>query len=173
MQNIKKDVYINLNLCIILKGNFQLKSTKKKIFIRQYNKKIKKSEHQRTDDFKLRCWRRCLRVPWTSRRSNPSIPKEINPKYSLKGLILLCWDFILWPPDGKNWFTGKKPDAGKDWRQEEKGVTEDEMVGWHHQLDGHEFGQASGVGDGQGGLVCCTPWGRKEWWHDWATELNW
>ena len=69
---------------------------------------------------------------------------------------------IFWPPDGKNWLTGKDPDAGKDWRQEEKGTTEDEMVGWHHQLNGHEFEQAPGVGDGQGGLVCCSSWACKE-----------
>jgi len=69
---------------------------------------------------------------------------------------------ILWPPDAKNWLTGKDPDAGKDWRWEEKGMTEDEMVGWHHWLDGHEFEQAPGVGDGQGSLACCSPWGHKE-----------
>jgi len=68
---------------------------------------------------------------------------------------------ILWPPDAKNWLIWKDPDAGKDWRQE-KGTTEDEMVGWHHWLDGHEFEQASGVGDGQGSLVYCSPWGHKE-----------
>jgi len=67
---------------------------------------------------------------------------------------------ILWPPDAKNWLIGKDPDAGKDWRQE-KGTTEDEMVGWHHWLDGHECEQALGVGDEQGSLVCCSPWGAK------------
>ena len=67
---------------------------------------------------------------------------------------------ILGPPDAKNWLIGKDPDAGKDWRQEEKGMTEDEMVGWHHQLNGHEFEQTPGVGDGQGRLTCCNPWGR-------------
>ena len=66
---------------------------------------------------------------------------------------------ILWLPDVKNWLLGKDPDAGKHWRQEEKGITEDEMVGWHHQLNGHEFEQAPGVGDGQGSLACCSPWG--------------
>ena len=65
---------------------------------------------------------------------------------------------ILWPPDRKNYLIGKDPDAGKDWRQEEKGITRDEMVGWHHQLYGHEFKQALGVVDGQGSLVCCSPW---------------
>ena len=69
---------------------------------------------------------------------------------------------ILWPPDVKNLFIGKDPDAGRDWGQEEKGMTEDEMVGWHHQLDGHEFEQAPGVGDGQGSLACCSPRGCKE-----------
>ena len=78
---------------------------------------------------------------------------------------------IFWPPEVKNWLIGKDPDTGKDWRQEEKGTTEDEMVGWHHWLDGHEFGQSPGVGDGQGSLACCSPWGLRVW-HDWATELN-
>ena len=68
---------------------------------------------------------------------------------------------ILWPPDAKSWLIWKDPDAGKDWRVEEKGTTEDEMVGWDHRLNGHEFEQALGVGDGQRSLVCCSPWGRK------------
>ena len=80
---------------------------------------------------------------------------------------------ILWPPDAKNWPMWKDPDDGKDWRQEEKGMTEDDMVGWHHWLDGHEFEQDPGVGDGQVGLACCRSWGRKESGHDWVTELNW
>ena len=78
---------------------------------------------------------------------------------------------ILWPPDAKNWLTRKDPDAGKDWRQEEKGITEDEMVGWHHWLDGHEFEQAPGIGDGQGGLVCYSPRGRRE--SNTTEQLNW
>ena len=69
---------------------------------------------------------------------------------------------ILWPPDVKNWLIWKDPDAGKDWRQEEKGTTEDEMVGWYHWLYGHEFEQAPGVGDGQGSLTCCSPWKKKK-----------
>ena len=69
---------------------------------------------------------------------------------------------ILWPADAKNWLIGKDPDAGKDWRREEKGTTENEMVGWHHWLNGHEFERALGVGDGQWSLVCCSPWGYKE-----------
>ena len=78
---------------------------------------------------------------------------------------------ILWPPHAKSWLIGGDPDAGRDWGQEEKGTTEDEIVGWHHWLDGHEFGWTPGVGDGQGGLACCDSWGGKE--SDWATELNW
>ena len=78
---------------------------------------------------------------------------------------------ILWPPDQKNWLTGKDPDAGKDWRREEKETTEDEMVGQHYQLDGHEFEQAPGVGDGQGSLACYSPWGHKE--SDMTEWLNW
>ena len=69
---------------------------------------------------------------------------------------------ILWPPDGKSWLTGKDLDAGKDWGQEKKGTTEDEMVGWYHGLNGHEFEQTPGDGEGQGSLVCCSPWGHKE-----------
>ena len=69
---------------------------------------------------------------------------------------------ILWPPHAKSWLTGKDPDAGKHWRREEKGMTKDEMVGWHHWLNGHEFQQGPGVGDGHGSLVCCSPWGHKE-----------
>ena len=81
---------------------------------------------------------------------------------------------IFWPPDVKNWLTRKNPDAGKDWRQEEKGMTEDEMVEWHHRRDGHEFEEALGVRDGQGSLACCSPWGGKSQTglSNW-TELNW
>ena len=78
---------------------------------------------------------------------------------------------ILWPPHVKSWLTGKDPDAGRDWGQEEKGTTEDEVAGWHHWLDGHEFEWTPGVGDGQGGLVCCVSWSRKE--SDMIERLNW
>ena len=93
--------------------------------------------------------------------------KPVNPKGSQSWIFTGRTDAeaeapILWPPDVKNWLTGKDPDAGKDWRQEEKGMTEDEMVGWHHWLNGHEFEQALGVGDGQGSLACYSPWGHKE-----------
>ena len=88
----------------------------------------------------LRNWRRLLRVPWTARRSNQSILKEINQSWIFAGRTDAKDETpILWPPDVKNWLIWKDPDAGKDWRWEEKGMTEDEMVRWHHQLDGHEF----------------------------------
>ena len=78
---------------------------------------------------------------------------------------------VLWPPHAKSWLIGKDSDAGRDWGQEEKGITKDEMAGWHHGLDGRESGWTPGVGDGQEGLVCCDSWGRKEL--DRAERLNW
>ena len=92
--------------------------------------------------------------------------KPVNPKGNQSWIFTGRTDAeaeapILWPPDMKNWLIWKDPDAGKDWRWEEKGTTEDEMNGLHHQLNGYEFEQALGVGDGQGGLACCSPWGRK------------
>ena len=108
---------------------------------------INKVEHQRIDAFELWCWRRPLRVPWTIRRSNHSILKEINPQLTLEGLMLKAEAPIVRPPDAKSRLIGKDPDAGKDCRQE-KGTTEGGMVGWHHQLNGHEFEQT--LGDGAG-----------------------
>ena len=135
---------------------------------------IKKAEHQRIDAFEVGCWRRLLRVPWTARRSNQFILKEVSPECSLEGLKDEAETPILWLPDGKSWLIGKHPDSGKDWGQGEKGMTEDEMVGWHHQLNGHEFGWTPGVADGQGSLACCSQWGHREsdMQSDW-TELNW
>ena len=129
---------------------------------------IKKGEHQRIDAFELWCWRRLLRVPWTARRSNQSILKEISPEYSLEGLMLKLKIQYFWSLNVKSWLIRKDPDAGKDWGQEEKGTTKDEMVGWHHWFNGHELGQAPGDGEGQRNLACCSPWGCKEldttWW---------
>ena len=118
---------------------------------------IKKTEHQKIDAFELWCWRRLfLSVPWTARRSNQPILKEINPEYSLEGLMLkLKLQYFVH-------LSTELTDAGKDWRQEEKGSTEDKMVGWHHRLSGHEFEQTPGDGEGQGSLVCYSPWGCKE-----------
>ena len=130
---------------------------------------IKKAEHQRTDAFELWCWRRLLRVPWTARISNQSILKEISPEYSLEGLMLRL---KLWhlPPDAKNWLIWKDPDAAKDWKQEKR-MTESEMVGWHHRLNGYESEQAPGDGDGWEAWLCCSPWGHKE--SDTTEQLNW
>ena len=105
--------------------------------------------------------------------------KEIQP-VNLKGNQ--SWIFIgrtdaeaeapiFWPPDVKNWLVGKDPDDGKDWRQEEKGITEVEMVEWYHWLNGHEFDWTPGVGDAQGDLACCSPWGCKK--SDMIERLNW
>ena len=132
---------------------------------------IEKVECWRIDAFELWCWKKTLESLWTARRSNQSILKEISPEYSLEGLMLKLKLRYFWPSDAKNWLIGKDPDAGKDWRQEEKGRTEDEMVGCYHWLDGHEFEQAPRVGDGQGSLACCSPWGCKE--SDTTEWLNW
>ena len=111
--------------------------------------------------------------------ASPLDCKEIQPVHSEGDQP---WDFfgrndvkaetlVLWPLDVRSWLIRKDPEAGKDWRQEEKGMTEDEMAGWHHQLDAHEFGWTPGVGDGQGGLACCDSWGCKE--SDMTERLNW
>ena len=132
---------------------------------------VKKSEHWRIDAFELWCWKRLLRVPWTASRSNQSILKEIRPGCSLEGLMLkLKLQYFFWPPHAKSWLIGKDPDAGRDWGQE-KGTTEDEMAGMHHRLDGHGSEWTLGVGDGQGGLVCCNSWSHKEL--DTTERLNW
>ena len=115
---------------------------------------IKKTEHRRTDAFKLWCWRSLLRVPWVERRSNQSILKEINPEYSLEGQTLKLkhqyFGHLIWRANSleKTQMLGKIEGRRKDWREEKKGATKDEMVGWHHQFDGHESEQTPGDGDG-------------------------
>ena len=133
---------------------------------------IKKTEPQRIDAFELWYWRRLLRVPWTARRWNQWILKEINSEFQFIGRTDAEVETpILWPPYVKSQLTGKDPDPGKDWGQKEKGTTEDEMVGRHHRLNGHGFEWTPGVGNGQGGLVCCGFWGHKE--SDTTEQLNW
>ena len=131
---------------------------------------LKKAERRRIDAFEVWCWKRLLRVPWTARRSNQSILK-ISPGISLEGIDAKAETPVLWPPHEKSWLIGKDSDAGRDCGQEEKGRTEDEMAGWHHRLDGRESEWTPGVGDGQGSLVCCDSWGRKE--SDMTERLNW
>ena len=102
--------------------------------------------------------------------------KPVNPKGNWPLIFIGRTDSeaetaILWPPDVKNWLIGKDPDAGKDWRQEKKGTTEDEMIGWHYRLNGYEFELALGISEGQGGLACCSPWSCKEL--DTTERLNW
>ena len=114
---------------------------------------IKKAECRRIDAFELWCWRRLLRV-LDYKEIQPVHPKGDQSWMFIGRTDVEAETPILWLPDVKNWLTGKDLDGGKDWRQEEKGMTEDEMVGWHHWFDGHEFVQAPGVGDGQESLLC-------------------
>ena len=131
---------------------------------------IKKAECWRIDAFELWCWRRLFRVPWTARRSNQSIPKEISPGYSLEGLMLRLklqhFGHLLRRANSLE----KTLMLGNIEGRRRRGQ-EDEMVGWHHWLSGHGFGWTVGVGDGQGGLACCGSWGHKE--SDMTEWLNW
>ena len=132
---------------------------------------MKKAEHPRTDTFKLWCWKRFLRVPWTAGRSNQSILKKINPEYSLEGLMLKLklqyFALLMQSADSL-----EKTLIGKDWRQKEKGVTENEVVGWHHWPG--EFEQAQGDSEGQGSLGSWSPWDHKEsnMINDWTTTCK-
>ena len=132
---------------------------------------VKKAEHQIIDAFELWCWRRLLRVPWTARRSNRSILKEISPGCSLEGLMvklkLQYFGHLTWRVDSLE----KTLMLGGIGGQEEKGTTEDEMTGWHHRLNGRESEWTLGVGDRQGGLACCDSWGRRE--SDMTEQLDW
>ena len=130
------------------------------VMYRCENWTVKKAERQRINAFERWCWRRLLRVPWIARRSNQSILKEISPEYSLEGLMLKLQYFghLMRRTDclEKTLMLGKiEGRKRRRWQM-------DEIVGWHQQLDGHEFEQALGVGDGQGSLACCSPWGHKE-----------
>ena len=141
----KKKSYIMTNIDSILKGRDIILSTKVHLLKAMVFPQIvygceslttKKAEHWRIDAFELWCWGRLLRVPWTARRSNQSILREISPGYSLERLMLkLKLQYYA-----KSWLTGKDPVPGRDWGQEEKGSTENEMAGWHHRLNGHGFG---------------------------------
>ena len=128
---------------------------------------VKKAEHWRIDAFELCCWRRLL----DSKEIQP-----VHPKGNQSWILIVRTDAeaetpILWPPDAESWLIWKDPDAGKDWEQEEKGTTEDEMVRWQHGLNGHGFGWTTGVCDGQGRLACCNSWGHKE--SDTTEWVNW
>ena len=131
---------------------------------------IKRAERWRIDPFELWCWRRLLRVPWTARRSNQSTLKEISPEYSLEGLMLkLKLQYLAtWCKELTHL---KRPWCWERLKARGEEMTEDEMVGWHHRLNGHVFVWTPGVGDGQGGLACCSPWGHKKL--DTTEQLNW
>ena len=132
---------------------------------------VKKAEYQRIDAFELWCWKKLLRVPWTARRSNQSILKETSPGCSLEGLMLRLklqyFGHLM-----RSWLIGKDPDARRDWGQEEKGTTEDEMAGWHRRLDGRVWvNSGSWWWTGRPGVLQFM--GSQRLGHDWATELNW
>ena len=113
-----------------------------------------------------------LESPLDCKESQPVHPKGDQSWIFIGRTDVEAETPILWPPDAKSWLIWKDPDAGKDWGQEEKGTTEDKMAGWHHRLNGHGFGWTPGVGDGQGGLACCSSWDHSVG-HDWVTELHW
>ena len=132
---------------------------------------IKKAEHQKIDAFKLCCWRRLLRVPWTVSKSKLSNLKEINPEYSLEGLTQLQY-FGHLRRRANSQLTGNDSNSGKYWRQKEKGAAEDETAGWHHWLNRHEFEQTPVDSEGQRSLACCSAWGCRVR-HDLAAEQQW
>ena len=130
---------------------------------------------QRIDAFELWCWKRFLRVPWTARRSNQSILKEINPEYSLEGMLLKLklqyFGHLIWRADSleKSLMLGNIESRRRRGQQRKRWLTEDEMFRWHHQLSEHEFEQAPGDGEGQRNLVCFSPWFAVR--HDWTTPV--
>ena len=158
----RRDITLLTKVCIVKAMVFPV------VMYRSESWTIKKAECRRTDVFELWCWRRLLRVPWTA-RLNQSILKEINPEYSLEGLMLKLklqyFGHLIKEPT--HW---KRPRCWERLRAGGEGDDEDEMVGWHHWFDGREFEQTPGVGDGEGSLVCCSPWGHKEL--DTTEQLN-
>ena len=126
------------------------------------NWNMKRAERTRSNAFEQWCCIRLLRVPWTARRFQTVYPKGNQSWIFIGRTDVKAKTPTLWPPDAQNWLIWKDPDAGKDWRQEEKGMTEDEMVGWHHWLNGHKLEQAPGHGEWQGILACFSPSGCKE-----------
>ena len=124
-----------------------------------------------TESFWIVLLEKTLESPLDSKEIKPVNPKGNQPSVFTGMTNAEAETPILWPPEAKNWLIRKDPNAGKDWGQEEKGMTEDEMAGWHHWLNGHEFEQTQGNSEGQGILVCCSPWGHKE--SDMTEQLNW
>ena len=140
---------------------------------------IKKAEHWRIDAFELWCWK-TLESPLDCKEIQPVHPKGDQSWVFIGRTDAKAETLVHCPPHAKSWLIGEDSDAGRDWGQEEKGTTEDEMAGWHHRLNGRESEWTPGVGDGQGGLVCCDSWGLKEsdmteWlnWTDWPLLLAW
>ena len=160
-EKLDRDITLPAKVCIVKAMVFPV------VMYRCETWTIKQAKHWRIDAFELWCWRRLLRVPWAA-RSNQSSLKEINPE--LKGLILkLKLQYFGHLMQRANSLE-KNPYSRINWRQEEKGTTEDEVVGWHHQLNGYEFEQTPGDSDGPWSLVCCSPWGHKD--SDTTEQLN-
>ena len=158
-----RNITLLTNVCVVKAMNFPV------VMYGCESWTIRKAEHQRTDAFELWCWRR-LESPLDCKDTQPVQPKGNQPWIFIGRTDAEAETPIFWPPDVKNWLIGKDPDAGKNWRQQEKGTTENEIVGWHHRFHVHVFEQALGFGDVQGSLASCNPWGRKE--GDTTEQLN-
>ena len=156
-----RDISLPTNVCLVKAVAFP-------VVMYGYESWILKAECWKIDAFELWCWRRLKTLLGCK-------IKPVNCKENQSWIFIGRTDAeaeaaILRQPDAKNWLIGKDPDSGKDWRQKEKGTTEDDMAWWHHGFDGHEFAQVPGDGEGQGSLVCCSPWGHKE--SDMTGQLN-
>ena len=161
-----RDLTLSTKVCIVKAMVFWI------VMYRHESWAIKKAEWRRIDAFKLWSWRRLL-SPLDCKEIQPVNPKGNQPWILTGRTNAEAEAPILWPPDVKSWLIGKDPDAGKDWKQEEKGMTEGEMVGWHHLLNGHEFEQTLWDGEGQRSLVCCNPWCHKEsFMTEWLNNKN-
>ena len=160
-----RDVTLSTKVCLVKTMVFPV------VMYRWESWTIRKAEHWKIDTFKPVVLKKTLESPLHCKEIKPVHPKGDQSWVFFGRTDVESETSILWPPDVKSWLIWKDPDTGKDWRQEEKRMTEDEMAGWHHWLDGHEFEWTPGVGDGQGGLVCCDPWDHKE--SDTTEQLNW
>ena len=144
---------------------------RKKRSVKRWRKEFPKEFYNHVGTKNMWSWRSLLRVSWKGRRSNQLILKRNQPWIFFGRTDAEAEAPKHWPPEANSWLTGKDPDAGKG-RRQEKRATEDEMVGWHHQFNGHELGQTLGDGEGQGSLACCSPWGPKSQTPTWQLNNN-
>ena len=150
-----RDITLPLKVCLFKASVFPV------VLYRCENWMIKKAEHWRLHTVEL-CLNKILESPLDCKEIKPVNSKAIQPWIFIGRIDAEAEAPILWPPDSKSQLIGKDPDSGNDWGLEEKRVTEDEMIGWHHQLNGHKFEKTLGESEGQGSLACCSPWGHKE-----------